>query len=119
MPLERLSLPADPAQALEILKEASRRRPTLVFKKSPRCPVSFAAEAEWREFLAARAGADLAVAEIDVVHERALARGLTELLSIRHESPQALQFRDGELCWHDSHERLDHETFRKRLEPAS
>ena len=104
---EILELPADPAQAAHLLRAASRVRPVLVFKKSPTCPISAAAEAECERFLAELpAGARLAVAWIDVIGERPLARGLTEELGIRHESPQALWFDGGALRWHASHHAL-------------
>lgn len=115
MPIEQLQLPADPAAALALLRNASAKVPTFVFKKSPRCPVSFAAEDEWRDFLKSHAVSAMAVAEIDVVNERPLARGLTELLGIRHESPQALLFRAGAVVWHDSHATLTAEAFAQKL----
>lgn len=40
---------------------------------------------------------------VDVIGERALARGLTAALDVQHESPQALVFSDGELVTHGSH----------------
>lgn len=62
------------------------------------------AEAElraWRE--ANQLEIDLALAVVDVLAERALARGLTAELGVRHDSPQALWFAGGELRAHDSH----------------
>ena len=35
--------------------------------------------------------------------ERPLARGLTDALGIRHESPQLLWFTGGGVSWHGSH----------------
>lgn len=116
--MQTLDLPADAAAALELLTKTSATMPTLVFKKSPRCPISFAAEDEWRSFLAAHRADALAVAEIDVVNERPLARGLVDLLTIRHESPQALLFRAGKVVWHDSHDRLTEAAFDRALAAA-
>ncbi|MEZ6197485.1 MAG: bacillithiol system redox-active protein YtxJ [Planctomycetota bacterium] len=109
MTQETLPLPPETDDALEVIRLASRSRPVLVFKRSPICPVSFAAEAEYRAFLGDWSGA-LATAVIDVIAERPLARGLTAALGVRHESPQALVFRDGALSWHDSHEGIDRES---------
>lgn len=108
-------VPDDPASAIARFRDESRAGvPVLVFKKSPICPVSFAAEAAYRAFLG---GWDrpLKTLEIDVIAQKPLARGLTAELGIRHESPQALVFRDGELVWHDSHEGLNEEAFRREL----
>ncbi|MCB9832002.1 MAG: DUF2847 family protein [Planctomycetes bacterium] len=116
MPVTTIELPDEPAAAAARLREASRERAVLVFKKSPVCPVSFHAESEYREFLSELGEAtDLAVVEIDVIARRPLARGLTAELGIRHESPQALLFRAGELVWHDSHEALSVGNFRAKL----
>ena len=93
-----------PAEVLEEIRAASRTRPVLVFKKSPTCPVSWRAEAQlraWRERVAAVADVDVLV--VDVLAERAVARGLTAELGIRHESPQALWFDGGEVVAHGSH----------------
>lgn len=104
MPLLELTVDADPSRALETLRTTSQERPTLVFKRSPICPVSWRAEAElkaWREGLGE--DADLALLVIDVIAERPLARGLVAELGIAHESPQALWFAGGEVTRHGSH----------------
>ena len=43
-----LELPDDTEAAVEALADASRKTPVVVFKKSPICPVSHAAEREYR-----------------------------------------------------------------------
>ena len=104
MPYQVLRLDADPVSALDAIRAASRERPVLVFKKSPICPVSTRAEGQLERWLESLTETDdVAVASIDVIAERALARGLTEELGIEHQSPQALWFTAGELVWHDSH----------------
>jgi monothiol bacilliredoxin len=110
-----LELPEDPGAAKDMLISASMTAPVLVFKKSPICPVSFAAEDAYREFLSGNSGA-LQVAEIDVIAQKPLARGLTAELGIRHESPQALVFSKGEFVWNASHESLTVRNFRAALD---
>lgn len=112
-----LDLPEDPAAALQALQQASLAGPVLVFKRSPTCPISHHAEAEWDRYLAQRPASapPLQHARVDVIAQRGLARGLTAALKIRHESPQALLFRAGALTWHDSHERLSFEQFIHQL----
>ena len=117
MAVEMLKLPSSAGKALELLREASRTGPVLVFKKSPVCGASFQAEEELRMWLASRAGdLPLKLAEIDVIRERGLARGLTAELGIRHESPQAILFTDGELRWHGSHGDLTVVGFREAVD---
>jgi len=104
MPHVELTLDPDPAVALRAIREASDQRPVLVLKHSPICSVSARAERQIELWLAEIADQDeLGLARIDVIAERSLARGLTGELGIRHESPQALWFRAGELVWHGSH----------------
>ena len=99
-----LALDPDPATALQAIREASDQRPVLVLKHSPICPVSARAERQVELWLSELGDTDeLALVRIDVIAERPLARGLTGELGIRHESPQALWFRAGELVWHGSH----------------
>lgn len=104
---QSLQLDADPARALAEIRNASADHPVLIFKKSPICPVSHRAEAQyvqWKEALGA--ADDILVADIDVIAEKPLARGLTKQLGIDHQSPQALWFVKGELAWHGSHAEL-------------
>jgi bacillithiol system protein YtxJ len=115
MAVERLTLDPDPAKAVEALRSASRTRPVVVFKKSPICPISRAAETEFEAWLATLGPQDsLAWAVVDVIAERALARGLTAALEVQHQSPQALWFEGGELRWHASHSALTRERFARR-----
>ena len=110
---EILEVTEDPAAALEKIRDASRAKPVLVFKKSPICPISHRAEAELRNYLGELdAEAELSLVSIDVIAKRPLARGLTAELDIQHESPQALWFAGGELTWHGSHGAVTAEQFR-------
>jgi bacillithiol system protein YtxJ len=120
MPVHELTLEPDPERALRAIQAASQERPVLVFKQSPICPVSHRAEQELEAFLEGLdAARELAVARIDVIEQRPLARGLTAELHVRHESPQALWFAAGELVWHGSHGALTHERFAGLLSEAS
>lgn len=111
-----IQLPSDPDEAADALREASRERDVVVFKKSPICPVSTRAELEFKTWLKGLEGdADVAIAMIDVIAEKPLARGLTAALGIEHQSPQALWFRDGEVLWHDSHGALTAARFGESL----
>lgn len=85
---QSIQLPADPEEAATALREASRERDVVVFKKSPICPVSTRAELEFKTWLKGLDDdAEVSVAMIDVIAEKPLARGLTAALGIAHESP--------------------------------
>ncbi len=57
----------------------------------------------------------MSLAVIDVIAQKPLARGLTAELGMRHESPQALVFRAGELSGHASHGTLTAEWFAEQV----
>lgn len=40
---------------------------------------------------------------VDVIGDRAVARGLSAACDVPHQSPQAILFRDGLAEWHKSH----------------
>ena len=111
-----LPLPQEPSDALQTILDTSREQPVLVFKKSPTCPISHHAEDQFRTWLANAQG--VRYAEIDVIEQRPLARGLTEALGIEHQSPQALFIVQGEVLWHDSHMQLHVDQFDRVLEEA-
>lgn len=114
---EALTLPADPRAAVAALRTASAERPVVVFKHSPICPISAAAQDRFHGWLG---GSDpdsrIAHVQIDVLAEKPLARGIVAELGIRHESPQVLLFREGELAWHASHGAITGEALREQLE---
>ncbi|MEM7165797.1 MAG: monothiol bacilliredoxin BrxC family protein [Planctomycetota bacterium] len=104
MATQTLKAPSDPGDALALFQENARSHPTVVFKKSPICPVSFTAEDHYKAWIAKRAAEDqVATSVIDVIAEKPLARGLTAALDVEHQSPQLLWFEHGELRWHGSH----------------
>ena len=116
MPRTITDPPKDPVELTATLRERSREAPVLVVKLSPICPVSHFAESNYRDWLSGLAPeTPLQTLEIDVIAEKPTARGLTAELGIRHESPQALLFRDGELVWHDSHDGVNADNLSEAL----
>ncbi len=109
-------LPADPAAALTTLRDLSKDRAVLVFKRSGRCGISHWAESELEQFLQSYKGTLPELVFIDVLKERSLARGLTAELDLTHQSPQALLFADGELKWAQSHHGLDSDGFSEAMD---
>jgi bacillithiol system protein YtxJ len=73
----------------------------MLFKHSPICPTSAAALREWRAFTAVHP--DLPTLFVDVIADRAVARGLAAECGVEHASPQAILFRNGRPAWHASH----------------
>ena len=112
----RLGLSATPKTALAELREASKARPVAVFKHSPICPISAAADERFRAWMGTEgAAANVQHAHIDVLAEKPLARGLVAELGVKHESPQVLLFKEGELVWHASHGAITGEALSEHL----
>jgi bacillithiol system protein YtxJ len=83
-------------------RAAIARHPlVMLFKHSPICPVSAAALREWEAFC--QACPALPKLFVDVIAERAVARGLADECGVPHQSPQAILFRGGRPAWDASH----------------
>lgn len=93
------------AQAIHTFEEFQQfsQEPGLLFlfKFSPWCPVSHYAEAEANNFL--NSTAEAKAISVDVVKDRPLSRAIAEATGIKHESPQLLLYKDGQIVWHTSH----------------
>lgn len=89
---------------IDPLFESSGERPVVFFKHSLTCPISSAAVREYERFLEDRPESDDTVYTlIEVQNARDVSNALAERTGVRHESPQALLVRDGEVAWHASH----------------
>ena len=94
-----------PEQVLHSLDDYARalRQPrVLLFKHSPACPISAAARAQYDAWRAA-SGDDPTTAFVDVIADRAVARGVAAQSGVAHQSPQAILFVRGRPAWHASH----------------
>ncbi|MEM8713199.1 MAG: bacillithiol system redox-active protein YtxJ [Planctomycetota bacterium] len=111
-----MKLPEAPADAAAHLQAASKDGPIAVFKHSPICPVSASAQHRFHTWMKTdEAATGLQHAQIDVIAEKPLARGLVAELGVQHESPQLLLFHGGELIWHASHGAITGEALTEQL----
>jgi len=84
-----------------ILQE-SEEKPQLIYKHSHRCSVCFLAKEELENV--AEKISDIAdIYMINVVLQRDVSNAIASELNIRHESPQVLILKDGEVSWCGSH----------------
>lgn len=79
----------------------ARHASVMCFKHSFICPISAAAYEEWKRFVAAHP--DVPTLFVDVIADRAVARGLADECGVAHASPQAILFRGGRAVWNASH----------------
>jgi bacillithiol system protein YtxJ len=94
--------------------EESFKIPVVLCKFSPICPVSSEAENQFYEYLKTNPQG-ISFYKIDVVYCRDTSRSLAKAIDVKHESPQALLFKEGKCTWHDSHYHLTKEKFLEKL----
>jgi bacillithiol system protein YtxJ len=95
----------------------SRRRPLLLFKHSYSCGVSAEALDELLTHLDDKRG-DAHYAIVTVQTHREVSNAITEKFGVRHETPQALLVRDGEVVWSASHFHVNAVELKKALKQA-
>ncbi len=79
----------------------------LVFKKSPKCSVSFFIESDVQTWAGKVSAPNLKIVRVDVVQDRQLSQYIAQESGIKHESPQVLWLHaDGTVKWHGSHYRI-------------
>ncbi len=80
----------------------SMERPQVILKHSNQCATSFFAKKNL-ELISEEdlKSADLHI--VDVIRQRALSRYVEEKVGVRHESPQLLVIKNGEVAWQGSH----------------
>jgi bacillithiol system protein YtxJ len=93
-----------PSELGEIV-ERSGSVPQLIFKHSTRCYISKSVlqqlEQEWTLDINA-----VQPVFLDLIAHRDVSNAVADLFKVRHESPQALLIRNGEVIYHASHEQI-------------
>lgn len=88
--------PVQDAAALEQIFEQSKDKPVLLFKHSNACPISARAYKQMEQYKG-----DVAI--VVVQESRDVSREVETRTGLRHETPQALVLRNGEVVWSASH----------------
>lgn len=114
MPTLPLQTPSD----LDAAVQTSAAQPVVIFKHSLTCGTS-AMAAEEVEDLVSAAVADLPVYILTIQRARDLSWEIERRFGVRHESPQVLVLRDGQVVWHASHFRVTADAIRAAVESVS
>lgn len=88
--------------AVEKVIRESENKPQLIYKHSGRCSVCLFSKSNLEQ----HAGDISEVADmnfVDVIGSREVSNNIAEKLNVRHESPQAIVLKRGEVIWHASH----------------
>lgn len=83
----------------------------LLFKNSTTCPISRQAFNEYQKFTADQSGPFYF---LNVQESRDLSQWIASNYSVRHESPQALLFKDNAVVWNDSHFSITYDALNKQ-----
>lgn len=94
---------------LEKLFTESADRPVILFKHSLTCPISHGAYEEMSLLTEE-------IALVVVQDARPVSNEIEQRTGIRHESPQALILRGGEVAWHASHWKITKSSVTRALE---
>jgi monothiol bacilliredoxin len=105
-------VPLHSASAFGELVERSHLETVVVFQHDPYCPISCKA---YREI----AGAPVRAVLVDVTHDDELSRTIEQQTGVRHESPQVLVFRSGEVVWNASHFKITRKAVTRAVQRVS
>ncbi|MCA6079012.1 bacillithiol system redox-active protein YtxJ [Fulvivirga sedimenti] len=86
----------------EIL-EKSHTQPIVIFKHSYRCGISSMAFDRLKRYWNAEEMEHVEAYTIDVIGDREVSYAIADELGVRHESPQLLVVKNGQVVYHDSH----------------
>lgn len=101
---------------VDTIGEALSAERAVLYKHSSRCAIcSFA---RWQVGRFADRHGDVPVYLLDVLEDRALSDRVAERLGVRHESPQAIVVRDGDVIWTGSHFAVRAGVLEREVPPA-
>lgn len=107
--------PLRDADHLDELLAGSHEQPLVLFKHSRSCGTSFEALEEIVAHQAARAS-DVRYAMLTVQHNRDLSNAIAQRFKVRHETPQAILVRGGQVVWSASHFRINAQALDQALD---
>ncbi|MEK8129259.1 bacillithiol system redox-active protein YtxJ [Paenibacillus filicis] len=85
------------------LLEKSAERGQVILKHSTTCPVSANALQEFEQYLQQKPNPDLDYTLVKVIESRPVSNQIAEDLSVKHESPQIIYFKDKAKYWSATH----------------
>ncbi|MFS0780529.1 bacillithiol system redox-active protein YtxJ [Bacillus sp. 1P06AnD] len=98
----------------EELDQELQKDAVLLFKHSSTCPVSAAAYSQFEAFTDNHP--DVESVYIVVQEDRDLSTQIAESYHVKHQSPQAILFKNGDVVWHESHWRITADSLSKAIE---
>ena len=112
-------VPVHGVDELDRLLSESETRPLLIFKHSYTCGISAEALEELLEHLDHEHHDAARYAMVTVQTHRDVSNAVSARLGVRHETPQALVVRDGQVVWAASHFRVTANAMLEALRSAA
>ena len=112
-------VPVQDVDELDQLLSESAGRPVLLFKHSHTCGISAEALDELLAHLAHEAQDRASYALVTVQTHRDVSNAVSRKLGVRHETPQALVIRAGQVVWAASHFRVTADAMLKAIRAAA
>lgn len=104
----------DTIDELDVILAGTVNRPALIFKHSLTCGTSAMAMEEMMDLMS-DPPPDVDVFLVRIQSARAVSNAIETRLKVRHESPQVLLVRDGQVVWSATHFRVMAEAVRAAL----
>ncbi|HKS16972.1 MAG TPA: bacillithiol system redox-active protein YtxJ [Planctomycetota bacterium] len=95
-----------------------KKRPVVLFKHSTQCPISAAADEEFRTFVDSHPDAAV-FAHLDLLAHRDVSKAIAEKLGVTHESPQAIVIKGGKVSGVLNHHEITGEAIDSMLRDSS
>lgn len=100
---------------LELIKNNSTTKPVAIFKHSTRCSVSSMALSRLeRNWNSSKTG-NLEMYFLDLIAYRPISNAIADKFNVKHESPQLLLIKNGEVIYHASHNEIIFDDFIEKL----
>lgn len=106
------------SEEIPSIVEKSKVRPQLIYKHSNQCSVSFIAK-EGLERSAEKISNSADLHIVYVIQQRDISNAIATEFKIRHESPQAILLKDGDVVWKGSHWDVNAKEILNRLESVT
>lgn len=91
------------------LEEESKKRPVAILKHSTRCGISRMVLRQFENSYDLDEGEDIKLYFLDLLSYRDISNEIATRFSVRHESPQLIVLKDGQVQHHASHQGIDAE----------
>ncbi|WP_315969839.1 bacillithiol system redox-active protein YtxJ [Bacillus testis] len=96
------------------LEDQLKNDKVLIFKHSSTCPISAEAFVQYEKFTEEHP--ELTSLYLVVQEDKELSNSIADTYHVKHQSPQAILFKNGDVAWHESHWRITVDSLTKALE---